>query len=103
MNKPIPNSELGAAGISSPGSLVAPSTRCDDCNGKGKVWFIALDSTGYQLGECPDCDGTGRVEATCETCCGSLVDGFCNACDDYGLSGWQLAEHCAYGMAVRHG
>jgi hypothetical protein len=77
------------------------STRCPDCGGKGKVWFIALDSTRYQLGDCQPCDGTGLVEATCETCSGKLIDGWCADCQDYGVSGWALAERSAYGMAVR--
>lgn len=64
---------------------------CQECNGSGEVSFIALDSTRYEIGECPDCDGTGLVEAVCGICEGPLSSaGFCRDCDY--PSGWELPD-----------
>jgi len=81
----------------------APATQpCLACEGEGEVEIMALDEVRPHWELCGECDGTGvSTRPYCETCQGKLtVDGFCYACDDYGLSGWALAEHSAYGMGL---
>lgn len=58
---------------------------CPDCEGTGEAMILALDATREEVGYCDLCQGTGEVEATCETCAGKLVDGWCSDCEDYGL------------------
>lgn len=66
-------------------SLPTPLATCPDCDGTGEAMILALDATREEVGYCDTCQGTGEVEATCETCAGQLVDGWCEACEDYGL------------------
>lgn len=80
---PATNQTVGAdfSPVSAPASL--PMVECGDCGGTGEAWWMALDSTRYELGHCNACDGTGLVDPACHRCEGPLTaTGWCPDCEE---------------------
>jgi len=66
------------------GAAPTPMQTCDACDGFGEVEMLALDATRPAIVVCDCCEGSGEVPAACLTCQGSLVEGWCRDCDDFG-------------------
>lgn len=79
------HSKLGAAEGFSPLPSAASTMLCGECDGKGEAEYMGLCEDRYHWRTCHECQGSGKVEAACETCGGKLINNWCSACDDEGL------------------